>query len=112
MISTPDKEAQKQKGNILLEVAEAFPLSLSLLSGRSSTLDSSPDDNNQESLSPIALSMQEQEEASVWASNSTPFLNSEEINMISSATQMKEIPPRSKKEKKRKRLKSNLASPT
>lgn len=54
VISTPDKEAQKQKGNILLEIAEACPLSLSFLSG-TSTSDSRPDDNIQESLSSIVL---------------------------------------------------------
>ncbi len=117
VISTPEKEIQKQKGNILLEVAEAFPLSLSLLSGRSSTSDSLLDDN-QVSQSSIVLSMQEQEEVTDWASNSEPFLDSDEINMFSATTQMKEsvsqkeLSPRAKKEKKRKRLKSNLVSPT
>lgn len=117
VISTPEKEIQKQKGNILLEVAEAFPLSLSLLSGRSSTSDSLLDDN-QVCQSSIVPSMQEQEEVTDWASNSEPFLDSDEINMFSATTQMKEsvsqkeLSPRAKKEKKRKRLKSNLASPT
>ncbi len=65
-ISTPDKESQKQKGNILLEVAEAFPLFLSLLSGRSSTSDFLLDDDNGVSQSSTAPSMQEQEEVTDW----------------------------------------------
>ncbi len=62
--------------------------------------------------------LHEQEEVSDWASNSEPFLDSDEINMFSATTQMKEpvsqkeLSPRTKKEKKRKRLKSNFASPT
>lgn len=117
VISTPDKEAQKQKGNILLEVAEAFPLSLSLLSG-TSTLEPPPDDNNQDPSSSIVFPTQEQEGVTDWASNSTPFLDFDEIDSFSTTTQMKELvsqkglSPRSKKEKKRKRLKSNMASPT
>lgn len=114
VISTPDKEAQKQKGNILLEVAEAFPLSLSLLSG-TSTLESPPDDNNQDPSSSIVLPTQEHGGVTDWTSNSTPFLDFDEIDNFSTTTQMKELvlqkdlSPRSKKKK---RLKSNSASPT
>ncbi len=89
-ISTPDKGSQKQKGNILLEVAEAFPLSLSLMSGRSSTSDSLLDDDNGVSQNSTVPSMQEQEEVTDWASSSVPFLDSDEIIMFSATTQMKE----------------------
>lgn len=109
MVSTPDKEGQKPRRNILLEVAEAFPLSLSLLS-ETPTPESTPNDNKH--------SIQEHEEVADWSSNSTPFLDFDEIESFSTTTQMKEValpkesPSRSKREKKRKRPKSNVTSPT
>lgn len=47
MLSSPDNGFQKPKGNILLEGVEVFPLSLTLLSEKSSSSSSSLDNDNQ-----------------------------------------------------------------
>lgn len=113
-ISTPVQKSQFFNGNLLLDGLGTLPASFPLLSDSSSSGDQMAEEVDPLSSTNASSEIYNQEDLSNWSSvssNSTPFLDSNEMTTLSCTMHMNKqpLPNRTEiqdKKKKRKRLKS------